>query len=574
MAGRDIVAGTAESGPSPWRRRTGALLLVAATLVLLGAPAQAPAIVYWGNASNGQYNFGAHEFGVWIGRAGMDGGNVDPYFVRTGLRTGFLDVQGGHLFWAFGCRPPVRGDAEGNCQPPGVVGRVGVDGAGLNEVFVEPVRDEGVIGADSTHVFWIDGDYIARARLDGTEVDHGWFNVEEALDPSFVGVPSDLEVDGGYIYVSSQYAITRIALDRSSYQTHFVPLGDVCCASGIAIDDSYIYFGWSVYGEPPTIGRVLKDGTGLDKTWLAGPVYQSHDVEVNSTHIYWSDGGRAAGPGGAIGRARTDGSAVEPEFITTPPGVTAFFPAGLALDDTPTAPMPPQRPDPTATGAGDGTPGPGGGGASDPTAGASTICVELREGVKNRTRSVPGGGQVVMTVGQSQDPSVPIKITARARRGVQLASAEFKVNNKVVASSGTTANVPVTALKLGRGNRITATLTLADGRRITVREFIVPRKCTPPPVTCKRLSEGTRLRCSSTMPRRARRVSVSVVGPGGVTAKGSARVKLRKGARKGSYSLTMTPSAALPPGRYLYKQAMTTTRKGERVLATRILTLR
>ena len=76
------------------------------------------------------------------------------------------------------------------------------------------------------------------------------------------------------------------------------------------------------------------------------------------------------------------------------------------------------------------------------------------------------------------------------------------------------------------------------------------------------------------MPRRARRVSVSVAGPGGVTAKGSARVKLRRGARKGSYSLTMTPSAALPPAKYLYKQAMTTTRKGERVLATRILTLR
>jgi hypothetical protein len=575
MAGRVLGRGIAQVEPLLWHCRTVALILVAATLLLLLVPGQARAIVYWGNSANGQYNFGANEFGVWVGRAGMDGGNVDPYFVRTGLRTRFLDAQGGHLFWAFGCRPPARGDVENDCRPPGVVGRVGVDGSGLNEALVDQVRDDGVIGTDSTHVYWIEDPFIARARLDGTEVDHAWYDAEDALDPSFVGVPNDLEVDGSYIYVLSQYAITRIALDRSSYLTHFVPLGDICCASGMAIDDTYIYFGWSVSGQPATIGRVLKDGTGLDKTWLAGPYTRAHDVEVNSTHIYWSDEGRAEGPGGAIGRARTDGSAVEREFITTPPGVTSFFPAGLALDDTPTAPVPPERPDPTATGVGSGAPPPGsGGGISDPTVGASTVCVELREGVKRRTRSVAGGGQVVMTVGQSQDPSVPVKITVRPRGGVQIASAAFKVGNKPVDSTGTTANVPVNALRLGRGNRITVTVTLADGRRVTVREFIVPRKCAPPPVTCKRLSEGARLRCSSTMPRRARRVTVSVAGPGGVSAKGTARVKVRKGQRRGTYSLTMTPSATLPPGKYLYKQVMTTTRKGERVLATRILTLR
>jgi hypothetical protein len=554
---------------------------VAAALALLTAPGQAQAIVYWGNAANGQYNFGAHEYGVWIARAGLDGGNVDPYWVRTGLRTRFLDGQAGHLFWAFGCHPPPRGDLSYDCEPPGRLGRVGVDESGFNEALVDQVRGDGVIGADPTHVYWIEEPYIARARLDGSEVDHAWFDAEDALDGSFVGAPNDLEVDGGHLYVLSQYAITRIALDRTSYQTHFVPFGDTCCASGIAIDGSYIYFSWNVYGQPPTIGRVLKDGTGLDKTWLAGPYGVVHDVEVNSTHIYWSDDARASGgAGGAIGRARTDGSAVEPEFITSPPGVTAFFPAGLALDDTPTAPVPPVRENPTATGAGDDTPAPGsdsgggGGGASDPTAGVSSVCIELREGVKKRTRSVPGGGQVLMTVSQSQDPNVPIKIKATARRGVKIASAEFKVGSQAVAANGTTASVPVTALKLGRGNRVTATVTLTDGRRVTIREFIVPRKCAPPPVTCKRLSEGARLRCSSTMPRRARRVKVSVAGPGGVTAKGTAKVKVRKGQRKGRYSLTMTPSATLPPGKYLYKQVMTTTRKGERVLATRILTLR
>ena len=332
---------------------------MAAMLVLLAVPDKAGAIVYWGNASNGQYDFGAHEFGVWVSRASMDGGNVDPYFVRTGLRTNHLDAQGGYLFWAYGCTPPPRDKlAEQNCEPPGLIGRAGVDGSDLRDPFIAPLRDSEVIGGDSTHVYWIHWvgtvKYIGRARLDGTEVDHQWFNADDALDDSFLGVQTDLEVDGDYIYVASQYQLSRIALDRSSYQTIFVAFNDQCCAHGIAVDSSYIYFTWDpLGGGTPTIGRVKKDGTELDKEWLKGP-YRAFDVEVNSTHIYWSDTG-------AIGRARVDVSEVQPELITMPPGVTDFRPAGLALDETPTAPVPPSRPDPTATGV-------GGGGNNDPGA--------------------------------------------------------------------------------------------------------------------------------------------------------------------------------------------------------------
>lgn len=186
---------------------------------------------------------------------------------------------------------------------------------------------------------------------------------------------------------------------------------------------------------------------------------------------------------------------------------------------------------------------------------------------------MPGGGEARQTVSQSTDPALPIKVTAGARRGAKIASARLLVNKKAVASSGTTANVPVSALKLGKRNRVSSELTLTDGRRITVNEIIVVLKCPLPPVTCQRVSAGTRLKCSSSMPRRARSVKVSVAGPNGVKANGSAKVKLRKDGKKGEYSVTMKPNATLPPGRYLYKHVATTTRKGEKLPATRILTL-
>ena len=69
-------------------------------------------------------------------------------------------------------------------------------------------------------------------------------------------------------------------------------------------------------------------------------------------------------------------------------------------------------------------------------------------------------------------------------------------------------------------------------------------------------------------------MKVTVAGPDGAKASGNARVKLRKDRKKGEYSMTMNSKTALPPGKYLYKHVATTTRKGEKLLATRILTIK
>lgn len=214
--------------------------------------------------------------------------------------------------------------------------------------------------------------------------------------------------------------------------------------------------------------------------------------------------------------------------------------------------------------------GPGGDG-DDPTAGVKSACVQIQPGVRRRTKAAPGGGQVALTTSQTTNASVPLRLSLRGRRGARVATVSYSVNGKAVSASKNVAKVPLAALKVGRRNTIKARVTLASGRTVTVREVVAVVRCPVPRVTCKRLSGGTRLRCSATMPRRTRRVRVTVTGAPGQKATGSARVRVKRGSRKATYKLTMKPRTALPAGSYVYRHVATTSRRGERLLAVRVI---
>ena len=224
-------------------------------------------------------------------------------------------------------------------------------------------------------------------------------------------------------------------------------------------------------------------------------------------------------------------------------------------------------------GDGGGGGGDGGDGGDDPTAGVTSACVEIRPGVRRRTRAAPGRGRLVLTVSQTSDATKPLRLSVRGRSGAGVARVSYTVNRKAVTATKNVARVPLASLKVGRRNAIAARVTLARGGKVTVREVIAVVRCPVPPVTCKRLSGGTRLKCSSTMPRRARRVRVTITGRPGQKATGSTRVTLRKGARKATYRLTIKPKGALPAGSYVYRHVATTSRRGERLLAVRVIVL-
>lgn len=168
---------------------------------------------------------------------------------------------------------------------------------------------------------------------------------------------------------------------------------------------------------------------------------------------------------------------------------------------------------------------------------------------------------------------MPLKITAGARRGVKIKSVVFKINKKAVAATGSTASVPVGALKIGKRNPISAVVTLTNGKSVTVNEIVTVLKCRCRRSPASASLAGPQLKCSSSMPLRARAVKLTVIGPGNVTATGTAKVTAKRGAKKRAYSATLKPKGTLLPGRYVYKHVATTRRKGEKLLAVRVLTL-
>ena len=211
----------------------------------------------------------------------------------------------------------------------------------------------------------------------------------------------------------------------------------------------------------------------------------------------------------------------------------------------------------------------------DATAGAPTGCFTVTPAIRKRTKAVPGGGEVTLTVSQTADAAVPLKITTGARRGVKVKTVAFVVNKKTLVSpSVKSLAVPLAALKIGKRNAISVVVTLTNNKKVTVNDFVTLTKCELPPVTCQILAGGAQLKCSSSMPLRARRVTVTVFGVDGKKASSSAPVTAKKGAKKGSYTLTMKTPVTFLPGRYVYKHVATTTRKGEKLLAVRVLNLK
>ena len=107
----------------------------------------------------------------------------------------------------------------------------------------------------------------------------------------------------------------------------------------------------------------------------------------------------------------------------------------LGVGDPPPGPGPDPGPGPGPEPGPDPLPDPP---PLDPTIGVPSVCVEIRPGIRKRTKLVPGGGEVLLTVAQSDDPAIPLKITAGARRGVKIKSVAFKVNKKAVTGTGST----------------------------------------------------------------------------------------------------------------------------------------
>ena len=228
-----------------------------------------------------------------------------------------------------------------------------------------------------------------------------------------------------------------------------------------------------------------------------------------------------------------------------------------------------------------GPPDADGDGLPDATDGCPTVAASTADGcpappdlcaaasrVRNKTKLVPGGA-LVMRVAQTNDPVSPLRLDVSSRR-VAVGSVVFTVNGTALQSSV----IPASLLRAGRRNVARAVVTLANGRRTTITQVLRLARCTQATIRCTRVSGGAQLRCTSTLPRRARRVRVTITGAVGQRAVGSTRVRRpRRGARNAAYTVTLPATVPFAPGTYTYRHTVTTTRRGERLVVVRSFVL-
>jgi hypothetical protein len=181
---------------------------------------------------------------------------------------------------------------------------------------------------------------IGRAKVDGSGVERSFIRTPK-FDPAagLRHLPWWMAVDRTHLYWWDGYApppitIERAELDGSRLRT-LIP-GDLF-PNAFAVGAGHIYWVWG--GSAGGIARARLDGSGVEPRFIpASAQVRPYDLAVGGDHIYWTSTAETShvpdGPppaSAAIGRAKLDGTDVEPAFVTEIGGFPSF--ANLAVDD-------------------------------------------------------------------------------------------------------------------------------------------------------------------------------------------------------------------------------------------------
>jgi hypothetical protein len=180
-------------------------------------------------------------------------------------------------------------------------------------------------GDAAPHLYWIDPltHSVDASNLDGTGPTQ---QIAQAVTPSAVAV------SGQYVYWTDDgtNSIGRANLDGSNADPTFITGADE--PAGIAVNNQHIYWDNWFAG---TIGEADVSGQNVNQNFIqvGGDLVQ---LAVDGRYLYWANNdpyaSDPADPPG-IGRARLDGSDVQPNFITA---TLQGFPSniqGVAVDD-------------------------------------------------------------------------------------------------------------------------------------------------------------------------------------------------------------------------------------------------
>lgn len=193
------------------------------------------------------------------------------------------------------------------------IGRANLDGSGVNQNFITGVGVTESLAIDEGQIYFTDigTGSIGRANLDGTGVEG---ELITGIDPYF-----GIAVVGEHLYWVNEYdSIGRATVTGTEVEEEFIPDLHVTASYGMFANGEYIYWGDNA---GTTIGRARLDGSGLEPEFITG-LDDPGAIAVDGHYIYFTENGTDT-----IGRANLDGSGVEPELFAT-----TGYPLGLATD--------------------------------------------------------------------------------------------------------------------------------------------------------------------------------------------------------------------------------------------------
>jgi len=184
-----------------------------------------------------------------IGRANLDGSDVDQTLIPDITSPVGIAVDATHIFWT--------NDYNGT------IGRANLDGTGVNQAFITGASVPLGMAVDSKFIYWVNQatGTIGRANLNGTGVNENFI--------TGVGIPTSVVVNGSFIYwVNLEFnLIGRANLDGTDVNQSFITAGSTL--SGVAIDGLFIY--WGNQGTD-AIGRAKLDGTDVNQSFITGAI--------------------------------------------------------------------------------------------------------------------------------------------------------------------------------------------------------------------------------------------------------------------------------------------------------------
>ncbi|MDP1803619.1 MAG: hypothetical protein Q8K72_00490, partial [Acidimicrobiales bacterium] len=194
--------------------------------------------VYWSNVTNNT-----------IGRANRDGTGVNQSFITLSNTPHGIAVRGGHIYWAY-----FFGGVNS-------IGRANIDGSGVSESFITGLDAPSQVAVGPAHVYWVNfsTDSIGRANLDGTGVNKTFIAVGER--------PTSLAVGPAHIYWTglSSEAMGRANLDGTGVNQSFIT--GLNGPQGLAVDSTHVF--WSSF-ETASIGRANLNGTSPNQSFITG----------------------------------------------------------------------------------------------------------------------------------------------------------------------------------------------------------------------------------------------------------------------------------------------------------------